>query len=264
MNAPLIVNFGGGVDSTALLIEMVRRGAPAPDFVMFADTGGEKPETIEHVTKFSAWLIEHGYPAVTTARYTPKKVKYRTLEQCCIQNETLPSLAFGYKSCSLKFKAGPMDRFLKQQPTIKAAWAASLKPTKYIGYDCGPRDSKRAINKVEDEFYIYRYPLRKWGGFDRPACEKVCLDALGYVPAKSSCFFCPAMKEAEVADLAVNHPTLLARAIAMEDNARAGKHGLRKIEGLWGRTRKRDGRPGSWRKWAEDRGLVAPLMEFAV
>ena len=254
--APFIVNFGGGVDSTAMLIELVRREL-RPDFILFADTGAEKPETLEHVRTFSLWLEARGFPAVTIARYQPARVTYRTLEECCLTNETLPSLAFGYKSCSLKFKAQPMDRWLSRQPAIKAAWSAGLKPVKAIGYDCGPIDSKRAVDRSEDKRFSYVYPLRAWGGFDRAACEAVCQEALGYVPQKSACFFCPAMKEAELRDLATNHRDLFDRALALEDNARTGKHGLKKIEGLWGRTRKKDGRPGSWRAWAEREGLLA-------
>lgn len=40
--------FGGGVNSTAMLVEMHKRGI-RPDLILFADTGGERPETYETV-----------------------------------------------------------------------------------------------------------------------------------------------------------------------------------------------------------------------
>ena len=43
-DCPLVVAYGLGVDSTAMLIEFVCRGI-RPDSILFADTGSEKPET---------------------------------------------------------------------------------------------------------------------------------------------------------------------------------------------------------------------------
>jgi hypothetical protein len=41
---PVVLSYGVGVDSTALLIELVSRGQ-APDLVLTADPGAEKPAT---------------------------------------------------------------------------------------------------------------------------------------------------------------------------------------------------------------------------
>ncbi len=64
MTWPLVVSFGGGTNSAAMLIEMARRKV-RPDLIMFADTGGEKPHTYQHVLDFSEWLVGHGMPAIT-------------------------------------------------------------------------------------------------------------------------------------------------------------------------------------------------------
>jgi len=42
-------------------------------------------------------------------RYELKTAPYRTLEGQCLHTGTLPSLAYGGKTCSLKFKRGPTD-----------------------------------------------------------------------------------------------------------------------------------------------------------
>jgi len=57
MKAPLIVNYGAGVDSTAMLIGLHDRGE-VPDLIMFADTGSEKPETIAYLDVMDAKLAE--------------------------------------------------------------------------------------------------------------------------------------------------------------------------------------------------------------
>jgi hypothetical protein len=41
---PLVVAYGVGVDTAAMLIEFAHRGI-RPDLILFADTGCEKPET---------------------------------------------------------------------------------------------------------------------------------------------------------------------------------------------------------------------------
>ena len=45
--SPLVIAFGGGTDSTAMLIEMERRGV-RPDLIQFADTGNRDAEKPKH------------------------------------------------------------------------------------------------------------------------------------------------------------------------------------------------------------------------
>jgi 3'-phosphoadenosine 5'-phosphosulfate sulfotransferase (PAPS reductase)/FAD synthetase len=47
-DCPLVVAYGLGVDSTAMLVEFAVRGI-RPDMILFADTGGEKPETYQYL-----------------------------------------------------------------------------------------------------------------------------------------------------------------------------------------------------------------------
>lgn len=56
--APLVVSYGMGVDSTALLVGLAARGI-RPDAILFADTGAERPETYAYLAPFNRWLEEH-------------------------------------------------------------------------------------------------------------------------------------------------------------------------------------------------------------
>jgi len=264
--APVILNNGLGVDSTAMLVGLAARNE-RPDLVIFADTGGEKPETIAYLDVINPWLRTVGFPEVTVVRRPVGSRGYRTLEENCLSNETLPSLAFGMKSCSLKWKAAAMDHFIlgcSRGPNQHEGWRPALlalaegkKPIKLIGYDAGPKDSRRATDRVEDEHFLYRYPLREWG-WDRDRCKAEIAAAGLPVPPKSACFFCPATQPDELLWLAETHPDLFKRAVAMEDAARAGRHGLVAINGLWGR-KARKGQPGdgSWRSWGEATGRLS-------
>lgn len=125
----LAVCLGFGWDSTAMLIEMERRGE-RPDMITFADTGAEKQGTYDFIPVFSDWLAAHDFPRPIVCRYEPMvKTNARYLEATravatrlglaipeaqlvrlsglygnMVANETLPGIAFGPKSCSIKWK----------------------------------------------------------------------------------------------------------------------------------------------------------------
>jgi hypothetical protein len=84
--------WGAGVDSTAMLIELITR-VETVDVALFANTGGERPETYAFIPIFTKWLADRGVPFVEV-RYEPKAFKnwppYRTLEENCLTNGTLP------------------------------------------------------------------------------------------------------------------------------------------------------------------------------
>jgi hypothetical protein len=220
-DAPLIVAYGMGLNSTALLVEMVRR-AWRPDLILSADTGGERPETYAYCAMFSNWLVERDFPAIQTVRNTGM---YGTLEKNCLDKAMLPSLAYGFKSCSDKYKRRPQDKFVRHWAPAQEAWKTGHKVVKLIGIDYG--ESRRA-GITEDEKYTYRYPLVEWR-MDREACVRVVRDAGLAEPAKSSCFFCPATTKKEILRLAQEHPDLLVRAIAMERKAAPN---LQSVQGL--------------------------------
>lgn len=209
--APKIVAYGGGVNSTAMLIGMKDRGIK-PDLILMANTGGEKPSTLRWLGTFAAWLRDAGFPALQIVQ---NDGMYRTLEANCIEKSMLPSLAYGFKSCSDKYKRRPQDKFCNNWQPAKDCWAAGLKCIKYIGYDA---DEERRAKIADDELYIYEYPLIEWG-WGRDECVQAIAAAGLPVPPKSSCFFCPAMKKDEVLKLKRDNPDLFERAVAMERNA---------------------------------------------
>jgi hypothetical protein len=108
-DVPLIVADGMGVDSTAMLLVLKACGIRS-DLVLFADTGGEKPETYRYIELRGAWLAASGFPPLVIVRYTRKKVPDRTLKDQCLRTKSLPSLAYGGKRCSLKWKVAPQNR----------------------------------------------------------------------------------------------------------------------------------------------------------
>lgn len=209
----LCVSFGGGVNSTAMLVEMSRRSM-RPDVILFADTGGERPETYECLKKVSDWCVAHGFPAITTVRHESKKHGDKTLEDEVLRTRNLPSIAYGFKTCSQKWKGQPQDKWLNNFEPAMNCWTAGGKVVKAIGYDAG--ESRRGKAYSDDKFDVI-YPLIEWGIY-RDDCVAICKSE-GLPTAKSSCFFCPSMKRWEIRELAKTNPDLMERALKIEANA---------------------------------------------
>lgn len=262
---PVLAAYGAGVDSTAMLIEMVERGERI-DAVLFADVGAERPATYAFLDLFTAWLEARGV-ALHVVQYQPRRFKnwppYATIEENMLSNGTLPSISFGGAShtCSAKWKIAPQEAWTAQWEPARQSWEAGGKVVKLIGYDSSPQDQKRyahARSIQADERYHYRYPLIEWG-WTRAECEARIIAAGLPVPPKSSCFFCKASKVEEIDALP---PVLLRRLVLMEARA---KPRLRTIDGLWGKPvlgrRGATPRPGSMTEYIRTRGLL-PAAEI--
>lgn len=256
--SPVMAACGMGVDSVAMIIECVSRGERI-DQVLFADTGAENPKTMAFIPIFARWLADHGIPFEIVG-YKPSNFKnwppYSNLEENCITNGTLPSIAFGFGSCSLKWKVAPQNKFTEAWEPAQACWRAGGRVTKLIGYDCSPQDVRRYAERegyADDPKYVYRYPLREWG-WVRADCEaRIAREGLP-VPVKSACYFCTAMKKHEVDALEQKY---LRRIVLMEARA---KPRLKTTEGLWRKTvtgvRGGDPKPGAMTDYIRDKGLL--------
>jgi hypothetical protein len=189
-----VVSYGAGTNSTAMLIGLHERG-DRPDFILFADTGGERPETYRHRDAVSDWCERVGFPRIVTV------AEDETLEANCLRRNALPGIAYGFKSCSDHYKIRPQKRWLKAQ---------GVEPWFWVGIDAG--EAHRA------KYAETRYPLIEWD-WARDECVEAIARAGLRQPGKSACFFCPSSKPREILELGRTHPNLLARARAMEARA---------------------------------------------
>lgn len=199
----VIASYGGGTNSTAYLIECVKRGIRV-DLILFADTGGEKPHTYDYVPYFSKWLESKGYPAIKTV-----KAPNVTLEEDCLKRNALPSIVYGRKTCSQRFKIQPQDKFVNNEIIVGG------RLVKLIGFDAD--EPQRAAKDYEDK-YTRIYPLIEWN-MGRDECIQSIEDAGLVLPGKSACFFCPNSRMHEIKWLEKHHPDLLQRALKMEGGA---------------------------------------------
>jgi len=216
------VNFGGGVNSTALLLALHDRGM-RPDFVLFADTGSERPETYENVERVLRWCSSVRFPFVTV-RWDRVRGElagqFESVHDNCLRTHHLPSKAYGYSGCTFKWKIQPMQRWRKAH-----SFAAC---TVAVGYDAGEarrlKNAKRRACQDADRGAgeMMWYPLVGFG-MDRDACV-ARIEAQGWPAAKSACFMCPMQKPAEWTELSETHPGLFNIAVRIDREAKAAGH----------------------------------------
>jgi hypothetical protein len=248
LQPPIVaVAYGSGTNSTAMLIGWVSLGLPVR-YITFSDTGGERPEVYDYLITFENWLVNRGAPPITVVGYRTRDGRDVSLEQRCLESKTLPSLAYGWKSCSEKFKVRPQNNFMRLQPDAQACWKRGQKIVKLIGYDAG--ETRRTFSVPNsDPRYEFRHPLIDWG-MDRDDCKRL-IEAVGLPqPGKSSCFFCPSARKPEIVELAIRHPDLAVRAMQIEANA---KDGLTTVKGL--------GRRFSWTEFLAEKLKNGELIE---
>jgi 3'-phosphoadenosine 5'-phosphosulfate sulfotransferase (PAPS reductase)/FAD synthetase len=230
----LAVSFGGGTNSTAMLCGFRDKNI-RPDFISFADTGAEMPHTYEHVAAMQAqvkawWGIE-----LLTVRKTYQG-QFEGLEGQCRRHKQMPSLAYGRRSCSMKYKHEPQERAL-----AKAMRDAGVtKVIRAIGFDANEAHRVKEQHMLprklgKGQFWKAWYPLIEWG-WRRENCV-AAIKRHGLPQAgKSACYFCPAMKKREVYELRDKYPELLSRALEIEDAAQftnTTKRGLGGQNNLW-------------------------------
>jgi hypothetical protein len=255
----IVVNYGMGTNSTALLVEATRREIIL-DLIVAANTGDEFKRTYAYCQMFSAWLVEHGQPAVTMTQWDRQDGTFIPISALCLARKELPSKAYGYSGCTSKWKQQPVDKLVKNNPMVQAAWDRGELVERWIGYDADePSRSERMLAKNPQPTrqrggnievvpsWRWRTPLVEWG-MGRDECEASITKAGLPLPGKSACFHCPSTKKHEIDRMAIEEPEMLARALEIEDIARSTGE-LRTVKGL--------GRSFSWREYLEGRAPQA-------
>lgn len=211
----IAISYGGGVNSQGLLALAWQRGI-RPDAILYADTGSEMPQTGRTVEGTSAWLAARDWPPITVVRWIRQDGRFLALHEWCLAHRQLPSLAYGLRGCSVKWKRQPIEHAIKADSLAVAEWAAGRKVERWVGIDAG--EAHRVGGSGDEHLYHWRRPLvdARWG---REECLEEATRIGLPVAAKSSCWCCPAMRRREILDLRDRHPDLFAAAVEMEHAA---------------------------------------------
>jgi hypothetical protein len=125
--APLVVSYGAGVDSTAMLVRFSQLGI-MPDAILFADVGSEKQETYDYLPVMSRFLREHGMVGIT-------QLRYQMTEQGIMRRVKLAALARQMirAGASTWAEAGPM--LSDEQRALAGKKKGPIHPIEPRGYE---------------------------------------------------------------------------------------------------------------------------------
>lgn len=195
-----MISFGCGVNSVAMAILLIEDGWRGP--IVFADTGGEHPDTYCYLNYFEReYLGRHDLVVGRLApgsEYHSKKATL-PLEEYCLQAGIIP--LFAVKWCSVEWKRDPLQRWGKAHDI----------ETQLLGISASEPQRKR------DDLTV-AYPLID-RSVHRPECLRIIRRAGLLAPRKSGCFFCPSQPLAGWKLLHFEYPDLYERAIVMEVSA---------------------------------------------
>ena len=259
------ISYGGGVQSTALLVLAAQGRIDFPLFLM-ANVGedSEHPDTLAYVrTVAMPYAEKHGIELVmldrkrrdgTTETLWSRLMDDRPCRDCkgtgnlfvdggnvdctvCdgtggIQSRSLPipvrmsNGAPGNRSCTADFKIRVIGKELKRR-------GASADNPATIGIGISLDEIHRANARKVDPHERIVYPLVGIGEetglkMTRTDCMRVIREAGIPVPPKSSCFFCPFHRPTAWADLARETPDLFAKSVQLEDTLNARRDMLGK------------------------------------
>ncbi len=195
-----ILSYGGGVNTTALMIYLVENKMPI-DEAVFADTGGEIPETYSYLSIAREYLKNHGIPL----KIIHVSVGGTGLYECATRRRVIPSQVWRW--CTRDFKIRPIYRYYK---------SLGVHINQYIGIDYG---EVHRIKDSQEDFVSNHYPL-----VDAKIDRKGCIDIIKLeglpVPPKSGCYFCPFNNHARWQYILENHPNLYNKALKLEENSK--------------------------------------------
>lgn len=219
-NPMRIISYGGGVQSTCLLVLAAQKRIDFDTFV-FANVGqdSEHPDTLEYVRMVAApYAAAHGIELVElhrTRRDGSIETLYGRLTKPGSRSLPIPIRMSngkpGRRSCTSDFKIRPIGKWLK------ARGASASNPTTVgigISLDEVWRVNRRRAEPYEQPVYPlldHDPPLR------RADCETIIRDAGLPVPGKSACFFCPMKRPAAYAEMRRDRPELFGKAAALEE-----------------------------------------------
>tara|TARA_R100001086_G_scaffold125176_1_gene64694 strand:- start:725 stop:1561 length:837 start_codon:yes stop_codon:yes gene_type:complete len=219
-----ILSYGGGTNSTALLLEWINRGKQL-DAVIFADTGSEQPYTYEFIDQYvKPFCEDHNIPfEIVFYKAGPRVGAVQkgdweegqkvTIYDWYTYTRSVPSV--WKRSCTDNFKIIPITRLVKEK------YPDSLE---LIGIDSGESHRAKQVEDPETGEMIYLYPNKKYPlidwEIDREGCRRI-IEEYGWPnPKKSGCYFCPFQSKKSWIDLYHKSPELFNKSLELEINSK--------------------------------------------
>jgi 3'-phosphoadenosine 5'-phosphosulfate sulfotransferase (PAPS reductase)/FAD synthetase len=198
MRTTSVLSYGGGVNTTALMVLLVRKKMPF-DVAVFADTGGELPETYTYLDVARRYLERHGIELKVV------RSKNGTLYDTCRRRKVIPSKLWRWSTRD--YKITPIHAYYRSLGT---------RIREYLGI---AYDEIERMKENREPYIRSEYPLVDWK-MTRADCIQVIKSAHLPVPVKSGCYFCPFQDVPRWQDLYIKHNDLFLKAMELEESSK--------------------------------------------
>ena len=199
------LSLGAGVDTTAILLmpDIMEQ----TDFVIFADTGGENPETYDYMERYIKPYLEkiHKPLVIVRGQENVQGSPVKVMEEAYLGWKMIPVRFM--RHCTDKWKIRPMNKYLKETYPDE-------KLRVIIGF---AYDEIQRVNSSRWKDQEVWYPLIE-KKMTRDDCVKYIVQQGYPVPPKSGCYYCPFQRLDQWKNLRFNHPDLWQRAVELEKN----------------------------------------------
>jgi len=183
------ISYGAGVNSTAMTLLLLSKGLKYP--IVFADTGGEWPETYGFLATFKEFLVDNFDVHIEVVRKLP------TLYEYLYSLRLTPSLKNRW--CTDRWKIRPIQERYPNCISI-------------IGWSKEEEWRIRRAKWARRKFWAPLYEE----GITRERCIKIIKWFGLPVPIKSACWFCAFQSKRRWQILKQRHPELFKKALELE------------------------------------------------
>jgi hypothetical protein len=221
------ISYGGGVQSTAMLVLAARREIDFP-VALFANVGDdtENPETLRLIrTVYAPWARSHGIEVKEVHRTrrdgtpAPSIIRWVEGDKRSVRIPMrMPGGAPGRRTCTDEYKRKPIAKELKRlgasadRPAILA-----------LGISIDEWDRMRTDSGIPH--VVNPYPLIDLL-LSRDDCRRIIADAGLPEPPKSSCIICPFHTRGHWQQTKREHPAEFERCCRFEETVNANRSAI--------------------------------------
>jgi hypothetical protein len=205
-----VISYGGGVQSTALVVLAMSEGWDVDEIVHVDLLDAESPATREYVRYFREWLQREYGRDITVIE--------RNMYRDMLDNSAFTPVPWHgrcekfmlKRQCTREYKVAPLARYLYDRyPAGRIGLMLGISVDEYHRM----RDSSAA--RIEHVYPLVDRRLTRW------QCRDIIERAGLVVPWKSSCWFCPYRSIRSQWALVQRYPDLAGMAQALEDRINA-------------------------------------------
>lgn len=220
-----LLSFGGGVQSTAMLIATVLGKLPRPDVAIFADTQWEPPAVIEHVKFMTEWAKERDFEVCTITHASIRTPRGASQMPLSVRNAD-GSFGKVSRQCTQDFKIDPIQKEVRRRLGYKKRqrWIHRLHTSLGISIDEAHR--MKPSRKAWDTTH---WPLIEELHWNREDCKRY-IESVGLpVPMKSSCVGCPYHSDMYFRTMKLERPEEWADVVAFDEYLRSDAPEIKKL-----------------------------------